>query len=114
MTVRRGSDPKLFRTLLSPAVAVVEAFGEPPTTWLFDGEWESVANAAGVRRRDFVGGRACARAALEILGRPAISLPTGADGAPIWPRGSRKHSPPLRRLLGRGSGMGGPDGGHWH
>jgi 4'-phosphopantetheinyl transferase EntD len=39
------------------------------------------------RRREFITGRACARAALARLGLPAAPIPRGERGAPQWPAG---------------------------
>ncbi len=54
---------------------------------LFEEELPAVARASERRRREFVGGRACARAALALLGREPVALPMGSDGAPLWPAG---------------------------
>jgi enterobactin synthetase component D len=39
------------------------------------------------RRAEFIGGRLCARAALEILGATDLDIPMGADRSPVWPAG---------------------------
>ncbi|HEU0100105.1 MAG TPA: 4'-phosphopantetheinyl transferase superfamily protein [Allosphingosinicella sp.] len=39
------------------------------------------------RRREFLAGRACARAAMEALGCPAQPIGMKADGGPLWPEG---------------------------
>jgi 4'-phosphopantetheinyl transferase EntD len=46
-----------------------------------------VARAAPKRRRDFVLGRACARAALAGLGHGGAVIGQGEGGAPLWPAG---------------------------
>jgi 4'-phosphopantetheinyl transferase EntD len=46
-----------------------------------------VARAAPKRRRDFVLGRACARAALAGLGHGDAVIGQGEGGAPLWPAG---------------------------
>jgi len=46
-----------------------------------------VAKAAPKRRRDFVLGRACARAALAELGHGGAMISMGEGGAPLWPVG---------------------------
>jgi 4'-phosphopantetheinyl transferase EntD len=46
-----------------------------------------VAGAAAKRRRDFVLGRACARAALAGLGHGGAVIGMGEGGAPLWPVG---------------------------
>jgi enterobactin synthetase component D len=44
-------------------------------------------NAVARRRREFIGGRLCAREALTILGAAHVDIPMGADRSPIWPAG---------------------------
>lgn len=39
------------------------------------------------RRREFLTGRACARAAMAALGRSAQPIGMKADGGPLWPEG---------------------------
>ncbi len=39
------------------------------------------------RRAEFAAGRACARAALAVLGRPGVAIPRGDDRSPQWPPG---------------------------
>jgi 4'-phosphopantetheinyl transferase EntD len=46
-----------------------------------------VARAVARRRRDFAAGRACARAALSALGRPAAAIGARPERDPIWPEG---------------------------
>ena len=46
-----------------------------------------VERAAAKRQREFVLGRACARAALAALGQGEAMLPRKEDGAPLWPDG---------------------------
>lgn len=50
-------------------------------------EAPAIAGAARKRRRDYAAGRACARLALRRLGITGVSLPSDADGVPVWPRG---------------------------
>lgn len=44
-----------------------------------------VARAGEKRRRDFMMGRSCARAAMARLGHGDVAIGVGADGAPQWP-----------------------------
>jgi len=55
--------------------------GEP----LYEEEDALVQGASEKRRRDFVAGRRCARAALARLGIFDFPLLAGADRAPVWP-----------------------------
>jgi 4'-phosphopantetheinyl transferase EntD len=73
--------------ILPPAVAVGEAFGDDLEARLFPAEEEAIARAVDKRRREFITGRACARAALARLGLPAAPIPRGERGAPQWPAG---------------------------
>lgn len=86
----------LFRDLLDPPVCARETGLNCFTSMLFPDEMAAIAGAREIRRREFAGGRACARAALTALGLPAVAIPSGSDRAPIWPRGlvgSISHSP---------------------
>ncbi|WP_405591786.1 4'-phosphopantetheinyl transferase [Streptomyces sp. NBC_01190] len=51
-------------------------------------EAEAVAKAVPKRRAEYAAGRACARAALAVLGVPPGPIPREARrGAPVWPAG---------------------------
>ena len=39
------------------------------------------------RRQEFARGRRCARTALTAVGGPAVDIPIGRHGAPVWPPG---------------------------
>jgi 4'-phosphopantetheinyl transferase EntD len=69
-----------------PGTAVAEgpiADGAP-----FDAaEAAAIAPAVERRRREFLTGRALARAALARLGCPPCSIPVGESRAPVWPDG---------------------------
>jgi len=52
---------------------------------LFEEEVRSLGCAVDTRRREFQTGRACARRALARLGLPAVAIPSGARGEPLWP-----------------------------
>jgi 4'-phosphopantetheinyl transferase EntD len=51
---------------------------------LFAEERAAIADASDGRRREFLGGRVCARRALELLGISPVAVPIGVDGAPVW------------------------------
>ncbi|MCU1556497.1 MAG: npt [Microbacteriaceae bacterium] len=53
---------------------------------LDDREAAHVARASSGRFREFMSGRACARAALTTVGLEPTALPPGRSGAPEWPR----------------------------
>jgi 4'-phosphopantetheinyl transferase EntD len=53
----------------------------------FPEEARALGRAVEKRRREFVTGRACARQALAGLGRPAVAIPSGERGEPVWPPG---------------------------
>jgi 4'-phosphopantetheinyl transferase EntD len=53
---------------------------------LFPDEEAALGQAVDKRRREFVTGRGCARRALERLGLPPSSIPTGPGGEPRWPQ----------------------------
>lgn len=46
-----------------------------------------IQSACSKRRREFRSGRNVARAALQALGQPTVSLPSDAHRRPIWPKG---------------------------
>ena len=50
-------------------------------------EREAVAGAVASRRREFLCGRACAHAALRVLGRDAGPIGVGDRRQPLWPDG---------------------------
>lgn len=78
---------QLISGLLPAHVIVVETFSDPPTIEMYPDEFEFVARAIEIRRREFATVRNCARLALTQLGvSPGPILP-GANGAPQWPVG---------------------------
>ncbi len=83
--------PERGLTAILPAGAIgaemLECDGEEPPKGLYEEELRAIANASDGRRREFAGGRACARHALDLLGVPPGPLPIGVDGAPEWPAG---------------------------
>ncbi len=78
------------------AVALTDpAAPQPPP---FAAETRALACARDKRRREFLAGRAAARAAMRRLGQPPAAVPAGDDRAPIWPpglTGSISHSDTL-------------------
>jgi 4'-phosphopantetheinyl transferase EntD len=77
----------LVARLLAPGIfgAELEDTGQPLAP--HPEEEVLVAKAAPKRRRDFVLGRACARAALAGLGHGGAVIGMGEGGAPLWPAG---------------------------
>ncbi|HEX2762571.1 MAG TPA: 4'-phosphopantetheinyl transferase superfamily protein [Allosphingosinicella sp.] len=53
----------------------------------FREEAEILGRFSAKRRREFLAGRACARAAMTALGCPAQPIGMKADGGPLWPEG---------------------------
>ena len=76
-----------FSELLPASTAVAAIRGDVHVD-LFAEEEVLVRRAVDKRRREFITGRACARAALEQLGLPAQAIPSDRDGAPRWPSGT--------------------------
>jgi len=70
----------------SVAVAVTDPAAETSGK-LFHVEHAAIEEAAPTRRREFLAGRAAARAAQEALGHIPRPVVPGADRAPIWPEG---------------------------
>jgi 4'-phosphopantetheinyl transferase EntD len=77
----------MIERILPPQVAAVESFGDISDAMLFPEESAAVRRAVESRRREFASGRACARAALGLLGQPPAAVPAGLRGAPQWPEG---------------------------
>ncbi|MFE5678078.1 4'-phosphopantetheinyl transferase [Streptomyces erythrochromogenes] len=77
----------MIASLLPPAVAFAEEFGDPPGGFLFAEEAELVARSVPLRRREFTTVRVCARRALAELGLGPSPLLPGPRGAPRWPEG---------------------------
>ena len=68
-------------------VELTEGENEDFTARLLAGEGVAIEDASPGRRREFAAGRECARRALRALGLEGVSLPVGANGAPVWPDG---------------------------
>jgi 4'-phosphopantetheinyl transferase EntD len=77
----------MIERILPSQVAAAESFGEDLAAELFPQEYVAMTRATESRRMEFATARACARAALARLGRPAVAVPRGAGGAPQWPEG---------------------------
>jgi len=88
---RLVGDPIRTLAAILPAAAVGAELREGDrddfTAVLHAEELAAIEGASPGRRREFAGGRECARRALRMLGVDAVPLPAGADGAPVWPRG---------------------------
>jgi 4'-phosphopantetheinyl transferase EntD len=77
----------VLSSLLPAEVAAVEVFDDLEDAVLLPGEEAAVERAVEVRRREFTTARQCAREALTQLGMPAVAIPVGGNGEPVWPAG---------------------------
>jgi 4'-phosphopantetheinyl transferase EntD len=77
----------MLEEILPPNVAVAAVGDDIPDASPYPEEEEIVARAVEGRRREFVTGRACARAALAQLGLAPQPILVGERGAPQWPSG---------------------------
>jgi 4'-phosphopantetheinyl transferase EntD len=77
----------MIEELLPACVVAVERREDPADATLFPEEEALVARAVEKRRREFTTARLCAREALDSLGIPAVSIPAGERGEPLWPVG---------------------------
>jgi len=77
----------MLRALLPDCVAVREGAVADNADPLRPAEAARVARAADSRRAEFAAGRSLARQALAALGGPDCAVPSGQDGAPVWPAG---------------------------
>ena len=75
----------MIEQLLPEAAASAESRTQLPELKLFPEEERVLGAAVEKRRREFVAGRACARAALLKLGVPATPIGGGPHGEPLWP-----------------------------
>jgi 4'-phosphopantetheinyl transferase EntD len=78
----------VIEEILPSGVIAVEARDDATTVRLFPEEELALGRAVDKRRREFSTARACARAALVQLGFPAVAIPTGERGEPVWPAGA--------------------------
>jgi len=77
----------MIAALLPAGVIAVETREDQLDVELFPEEELALGQAVEKRRREFTTARACARTALAELGHPAVPIPTGERGAPVWPAG---------------------------
>jgi 4'-phosphopantetheinyl transferase EntD len=77
----------VIETILPDCVIVVETRDDVTDATLFPEEELALGKAVEKRRREFTTARVCARAALGKLGLPAVPIPSGARGEPLWPAG---------------------------
>jgi 4'-phosphopantetheinyl transferase EntD len=77
----------MFQTLVPTCAAVVTSDDLPVATPVLAGEASLVARASSARKQEFANGRACARAALGLLGRPGFAVLAGPAREPRWPAG---------------------------
>ncbi|WP_084957660.1 4'-phosphopantetheinyl transferase family protein [Thermoactinospora rubra] len=79
----------MIEAILPPFVVSADTFDDvdPGERILFPEEEAVIGKAVDKRRREFVTGRACARRALELLGRPPAPVLPGPRGEPRWPAG---------------------------
>ena len=73
--------------LFDSAVKTVASDLADHTVQVFPEEEALIADAAETRRVEFRTGRACAHAALEALGLPAVPVLRGTRREPLWPGG---------------------------
>jgi 4'-phosphopantetheinyl transferase EntD len=77
----------VIEEILPAGVIAVEARDDATDAVLFPEEELVVGRAVPKRRREFTTARMCARAALLQLGFPAVPIPSGERGEPLWPDG---------------------------
>ena len=84
-----GREGALLEILPAGAVGaeLLDEEGDVLPGELFAEERSAIADASDGRRREFLGGRVCARRALELLGISPVAVPIAVDGAPVWPDG---------------------------
>lgn len=73
--------------ILGDRIAVAHAGPHEQAASPFEVERRHVAHARDIRQREFFAGRACARAAMEMLGLPPMAVPAAPDRSPVWPEG---------------------------
>jgi 4'-phosphopantetheinyl transferase EntD len=77
----------LIEAILPAGVVAAAVTGDIPDARLFPEESAAILGAVRKRRLEFTTGRACARAALTMLGLPPAPIVPAARGAPRWPDG---------------------------
>jgi 4'-phosphopantetheinyl transferase EntD len=83
----RAEAGKLVASLVPPTIATAETGDDWAPSALFPAEQRAIAGAGPKRSREFAAGRICARRALGALGMPAVAIPVGDHGEPVWPSG---------------------------
>lgn len=79
--------PPVGTRLLPTDVAWVQTTVARAYVDLFPAEQQVASAFSPLRWSEFATGRACARDALIALGLPAVALPPGPAGDPVWPDG---------------------------
>jgi 4'-phosphopantetheinyl transferase EntD len=77
----------MLEGMFPAGVAICETGEEHDFESLLPEERKAVERAVPRRRREFAGGRHCAREAMRQLGLPALPIPMGKDRSPQWPAG---------------------------
>jgi 4'-phosphopantetheinyl transferase EntD len=80
-------DRQLLAGILPSCVASQEAYAARCLHATFAQEKSATARAVPSRKRAFLTGRACARHALDALGKPTGGIAVEVDGTPCWPPG---------------------------
>ena len=78
----------MLDSILPPSAIVVETRQDFLSEALPPEERSAVSKAVVSRRREFATARTCARTALGRLGLPAVAIPVGPKGEPLWPPGA--------------------------
>lgn len=78
---------KLAARLFDPPIRTAELDPRSAVSGLLPEEEPAIARAVEKRRREFIGGRVCAREAMTALGLPCAPILPGPDRAPVWPDG---------------------------
>jgi len=82
-----GQLTSLIGSLAPARVVTAELVGAAEAGELLPEEERALGKVSESRRRDFTGGRACARRALAALGYEALPILPGPNREPIWPSG---------------------------
>src|SRR5947207_7559339 len=77
----------MISSLVPAYVSVAEAYEPDWSEAALAEELALVGEAGDKRRREFAAGRACARLALERLGRSNGPVLRGSNREPVWPDG---------------------------
>jgi 4'-phosphopantetheinyl transferase EntD len=77
----------MMEELVPREVVTVATRADLLPTELYPEERRALGSAVSRRRREFVTGRACARAALARIGVPPQAIASGRSGEPLWPSG---------------------------